>query len=152
GLRASSVPVLPREHPSRLNQVPGLRLVVPRCGTVTAPNQSLQMTGRSWSFGVQCSAAPHLSCVVRRKRGSAMAELLPEAIDSEVARLFNEGESLLDVDEVDEALARFQTAWEMIPEPKGDWQRALQVLCAIADCWFFLGEDELCVSTLQLAL
>src|SRR5262245_21179754 len=81
-----------------------------------------------------------------------MAELLPEEIDSEVARLFNEGESLLDADDVDQALARFQAAWGLIPEPKGHWQRALQVLCAIADCQYFLCEDESCISTLHLAL
>jgi hypothetical protein len=81
-----------------------------------------------------------------------MAEPLPEAIDVEVARLFDEAEELFDREEDEQALARFRAAWGLIPEPKDHWQRALQVLGGIADCQFHLCDYEDCFQTLQLAL
>ncbi len=81
-----------------------------------------------------------------------MATPLPDTIEREVARLFDEGEDLLDAEEDRDALTCFQAAWDLIPEPKGKWQRALQVLAAVADCQFFLGDYEACSRTLQFAL
>jgi hypothetical protein len=81
-----------------------------------------------------------------------MAKPLPEEIEAEVARLVEEAEDLLDDEEDELALARFQAGWALIPEPKGDWQRALQTLGGIADCQFFLGDYEGCRRTMQLAL
>ena len=81
-----------------------------------------------------------------------MPKPLPEKIEAEVARLFDEGEQLLNEEADEQALVRFQEAWALIPEPKGEWQRALQVLGGIADCEFFLEEYEACSQTMQLAL
>jgi hypothetical protein len=81
-----------------------------------------------------------------------MAERLPDKLDAEVARLFNEAEALFDDDEYERAFARFRTAWELIPEPRDHWQRALQVLAAIADCQYYLCDFEDCFQTLQLML
>ena len=84
--------------------------------------------------------------------GALMAKPLPEAIEAEVARLVAEAEELADDEEDARALALFQAGWELIPEPKAEWQRALQVLGGIADSQFHLGEYEACRRTMQLAL
>jgi hypothetical protein len=77
---------------------------------------------------------------------------LPDDLETEIGRLFDEGEALLDEEEDAQALTRFQEAWALVPEPKGEWERALQLLGGIADCQFFLGSYEDCRLTMQLAL
>jgi hypothetical protein len=82
-----------------------------------------------------------------------MARPLPEDIEAEVSRLFEEGEELLDEEgEEERALALFQAGWDLVPEPKEEWERALQLLGGIGDCQFFLGDYEACWRTMQLAL
>lgn len=81
-----------------------------------------------------------------------MATPLPESVEAEVARLIMEAEDLVDDEEDERALALFQAGWALIPEPKGEWQRALQLLGGIADCQFYLDDYEACRQTMQLAL
>ena len=81
-----------------------------------------------------------------------MARPLSDVIEAEVARLVTEAEELADNEEDERALALFRSGWALIPEPKGEWQRALQLLGGIADCQFYLGEFEECRRTMQLAL
>ncbi len=81
-----------------------------------------------------------------------MADRLLGELDAQVARLFVEAEALFDEGEDDRALSRFRAAWELIPETKDRWQRALQVLCGIADCQFHLCDYEDCFRTLHVAL
>jgi hypothetical protein len=71
---------------------------------------------------------------------------------AEVIRLFDEGESFAAEGEDEEALARFQAAWDLLPEPKCEWERALQILAAIADSLFHLGDYEACRQGMQFAL
>ena len=81
-----------------------------------------------------------------------MADRLLGELDAQVARLFVEAEALFDEGEDDRALSRFRAAWELIPEPKDRWQRALQVLCGIADCQFHLCDYEDCFRTLHVGI
>jgi hypothetical protein len=74
--------------------------------------------------------------------------LLPEPLAAKVARLIEEGEAFAD----DEALALFQSAWALLPEPKGQWDVSLQLLVAIADSHFHLGEFETCHRDMQRTL
>jgi hypothetical protein len=81
-----------------------------------------------------------------------MVRPLPDDIAAEVIRLFDEGESFADEEEDEEALACFQAAWELLPEPRCEWERALQILAAIADSHFHLGDYEACLRGMQFAL
>jgi hypothetical protein len=81
-----------------------------------------------------------------------MATPLPDDIAAEVSRLFDEGEEFADSEQDVEALSRFRTAWELLPEPKGQWQRALEIVVAIADSYFHLGDYPACHRMMQGAL
>jgi hypothetical protein len=77
---------------------------------------------------------------------------LPDAVSAEVERLFAEGESFADEQQDEQALARFQASWDLLPEPKTDWEPALRILVAIADSYFYLGHWQGCFKTLQRAV
>jgi len=81
-----------------------------------------------------------------------MARPLPNEIEREVTRLFEEGEAFVDEEDDASALACFEAAWKLIPEPKEAWQHALQVLGAVADSHFHLGDYEVCSREMQLVL
>jgi hypothetical protein len=81
-----------------------------------------------------------------------MTQPLPDDIAAEVVRLFDEGEILADEEEDEEALACFQAAWNLLPEPRCEWDQALQILLAIADSHFHLGDYETCCQKMQFAL
>src|SRR5262245_37923369 len=77
---------------------------------------------------------------------------LPKQISTKVLRLFNEGEAFADEEQDKEALACFQAAWDLLPEPKGEWESALQILAAMADSHFHLGDYQACYRGMQEAL
>src|SRR5689334_13837114 len=89
---------------------------------------------------------------VGRAEITQMAKPLPEGVEAEVARLLAEAEELVDDEEDERALALFRAGWALVPEPKGEWERALQLLGGIAVCQFYLGDYEACRQTMQLAL
>jgi hypothetical protein len=67
-----------------------------------------------------------------------MAELSDE-LHEEIERLCDEGNKLLDKEIYDEALTRFSSVWELLPEPRTDWEAATWILAAI-------GERTSCVA------
>jgi hypothetical protein len=68
-----------------------------------------------------------------------------------VARLFAEGEALIDDEQDEAALGRFQAAWELLPEPKDKHEQSIQLLAAIADCRFVQGDWDRCRQAVQHA-
>src|SRR5262249_52508764 len=72
-------------------------------------------------------------------------------VSEEIERLFNGGEEFVYVDEYADALARFNAAWDLLPEPKEEGEMAVQILAAIADCHFFLKEWDACRKAVQHA-
>jgi hypothetical protein len=81
-----------------------------------------------------------------------MVKPLPSDIEAEVARLYAEAEDRSDAEDDEQALTLYQAAWALIPEPKADWERALQLLGGIADSQFHRGEYEACRQTMQQAM
>jgi tetratricopeptide (TPR) repeat protein len=77
---------------------------------------------------------------------------LPDGDWAAVERLLAEGEECADEGRDAEALARFQAAWDLLPEPKAECEPALRVLAAIADSYFHLGNWPACYKTLQTAV
>src|SRR5262245_44719732 len=72
-----------------------------------------------------------------------------DAVLAEVERLFAEGEAHLDEGEDEEALACFQAAWHLLPDPKDEQDSASRLLAAVGDCHFFLGHWEASYRTFQ---
>jgi hypothetical protein len=68
-----------------------------------------------------------------------------------VEQLLAEGETFVDAGQYQDALARFEAAWGMLPEPKGEDELAVQVLGDIADCHFFLEAWDGCCQAVQHA-
>lgn len=63
-----------------------------------------------------------------------------DAIAQKVDRLQKEGDALADEGDCRGALARFQSAWALLPEPRLECAAAWTVLGAIGDMQFQLGE------------
>jgi tetratricopeptide (TPR) repeat protein len=66
--------------------------------------------------------------------------------------LFEEGEGFVDAERFAEALNRFEAAWSALPNPKEEQEPAVQILAAVADCHFHLGNWEACHDAMQHAL
>jgi tetratricopeptide (TPR) repeat protein len=76
----------------------------------------------------------------------------PDDCSLDPQTLFDLGEECVDGGAFDRALEQFAAAWEALPEPKDEQELAIQVLGAIADCHFHLGNWEACHDAMQHAL
>jgi len=68
-----------------------------------------------------------------------MAEI-PDAVYAVVKRLCADGDALAEIGDYPGALGKYWEAWDLIPEPKTDWEAATWVLAAVGDA-NFLGRD-----------
>ena len=66
-------------------------------------------------------------------------EELPQAIHEKIRSLSAEGDALAEQQCFDEAVARYNEAWGLIPEPKANWQASTWLLAAIGDACFLGG-------------
>jgi hypothetical protein len=80
-------------------------------------------------------AAPLTGNVGRHKTGMRMSEL-SESIHGEIQRLCAVGDGLAKHRQVSEALASYWSAWDLLPEPKLEWEAATWILTAIGDANF----------------
>jgi tetratricopeptide (TPR) repeat protein len=70
-----------------------------------------------------------------------MAEL-DHAVHERIQALCSEGDGLTNKGEYVAALMKYWAAWELLPEPKTDWEAATHILGAVGDA-NFLGGDYL---------
>lgn len=68
-----------------------------------------------------------------------MAELSDE-IHDEIGRLCAEGDDLAEEDDFAAAIRKYDQAWQLLPDPKHEWEAATWVLTAIGDA-YFLARD-----------
>jgi len=61
---------------------------------------------------------------------------LPDDIYSRIEALCARGDELVEGGEFDAALDRFNDAWQLLPEPKTQWEAATWILAAIGDVHF----------------
>src|SRR5262249_55800820 len=66
-------------------------------------------------------------------------------------QLLAEAEDAIDASKYEVALAAFESAWALLPEPKGEDDSAVHILGAIADCHFFRGDWTKCCDAVQHA-
>lgn len=66
---------------------------------------------------------------------SALAEL-PDGIRQAVFEHCHNGKKLEQIGQDDEALDQYATAWELLPNPKNQWQAAISILIAAVDVFF----------------
>jgi tetratricopeptide (TPR) repeat protein len=73
---------------------------------------------------------------------------LSEHIHAEIQRLSAEGDALANEREYSEAISVYWKAWDLLPEPKTEWEAATWLLAAIGDANFLdrdynAGKDNL---------
>jgi tetratricopeptide (TPR) repeat protein len=61
---------------------------------------------------------------------------LPDAVHSEITRLSEEGNQLLEAGEYAKARLRWQRAWDLLPEPRDSWEAATWLLTSIGDSYY----------------
>lgn len=65
---------------------------------------------------------------------------LSEEIGDEILRLSAEGDELAESEKYPLALERYWKAWDLLPEPKIEWEAAMWLLAAIGDANFLSGD------------
>lgn len=58
----------------------------------------------------------------------------------------------MEQEDLEGALAEYLKAWNLIPEPQSDWEASTWVIAAMADCYFFLGDDQEARRALEYAM
>lgn len=77
---------------------------------------------------------------------------LPAEVHEQIAALSASGDARADVSDWTGAISKYNEAWEIIPEPKNEWDASTWVLAAIADACFFSGYFESALDALRYAL
>jgi tetratricopeptide (TPR) repeat protein len=77
---------------------------------------------------------------------------LPEDISTEVERLSEEGNKYADADKFEKALGRFLAAYQLLPEPRENWEAAMWLLGSIGDMEFQMGKYAAAREVLMTAM
>ena len=67
---------------------------------------------------------------------------LPDETHQQIQRLSADGDSLAEAARYPDALAKYWAAWELLPEPKTDWEAATWLLGTIGNANFLAGDFE----------
>jgi hypothetical protein len=70
-----------------------------------------------------------------------MAEL-SEDVHTEIQRLCAEGDKQAGLRQFPEAIGSYWAAWDLLPEPKTEWDAATWILAAVGDANFLGGDFE----------
>ena len=84
-------------------------------------------------------------------KNCSMAEL-PDKLNAQIQRICAEGDALIDQQRYEDAVARFSSAWELLPSPQTDWVAATWILAAIADAHFLRGDFASMRKPLMMAM
>jgi tetratricopeptide (TPR) repeat protein len=80
-----------------------------------------------------------------------MAELSQE-LHERIQRLCAEGDELLDQGRYEDALARYGSAWQLLPEPRTDWSAGEWIMAAIGDVRYHQGDFAASRQAFMMAL
>lgn len=64
---------------------------------------------------------------------------LPSSLHEDIKKLCAEGDALAERRLYEEAIATYNKAWALVPDPKNDWEASTWVLAAIGDACFLGG-------------
>ena len=77
---------------------------------------------------------------------------LDEPVYREVTRLCKAGDELAERGQYEDAVAEYNKAWKLIPQPKNNWKASTWILAAIADACFFIGKNKSAWQALEYAM
>ena len=81
-----------------------------------------------------------------------MSNQLPDEVHAQVAGLSEQGNVLADGQSFGEARSVWQSAWNLLPEPREQWEAAAWLLTAIGDAHFLEGKHAEALEPLQRAV
>ena len=77
---------------------------------------------------------------------------LPTKTHEQIKVFCAAGDKLAEGGEYEKAVAEYNKAWALIPEPRNDWNASIWVLAAIADACFLAGYKTSAREALQYAM
>lgn len=77
---------------------------------------------------------------------------LDTATHEKIKALCAKGDQLAEARAFEDAVAEYNKAWALVPEPKNDWNASTWILAAIADACFLGGYKTSAMEALQYAM
>jgi hypothetical protein len=77
---------------------------------------------------------------------------LPAELHSAIVELCSAGDHLAETQQFEDAIGKYNAAWEMVPAPKTEWNASTWVLAAIADACFLGGFKTSAREALEYAM
>lgn len=77
---------------------------------------------------------------------------LTDDLHEQIQALCAAGDDDAEREEYPAAIARYEAAWDLLPEPKVDWEASTWILAALGDAHFFSGDYERARGALGMAL
>jgi tetratricopeptide (TPR) repeat protein len=81
-----------------------------------------------------------------------MTKSLDDELYVDLLVLCEDGDELVKGKQFDQALLKYEEAWNLLPEPKFEWEAATWILAAIGDAYFFAGKYDLSRTAFKNAL
>lgn len=78
--------------------------------------------------------------------------MLDDKIHEQITALSKDGAVLHEAENYAGALGKYRQAWDLLPEPKTDYDAATWLLAAIGDTYFFQGDFQAGKDTLSRAM
>ena len=76
---------------------------------------------------------------------------LPDEIFDQIADLSEDGEDLFENEDFEEAIAKWNAALALLPEPKGKWEAALWLYTALGDGYRNIGDFDKALAAFNAA-
>lgn len=67
---------------------------------------------------------------------------LPKDVALLVDNLCREGDRFAGIDQFDDAIEKYQAAWDLLPTPQNQWSAATWILVSVGDAYFGLKEYD----------
>ena len=81
-----------------------------------------------------------------------MTDSLDDRVHENIKFLCTEGDALAERGDYEGALAKYETAWVLLPEPRAKWEAATWILATIGDAQFRKRDFDGAAETLQDAM
>jgi tetratricopeptide (TPR) repeat protein len=77
---------------------------------------------------------------------------LPEELRQMIDKLCQKGDQFAQIDQLDDALDQYESAWALLPDPKNQWPAATWILMAAGDAYYERRDFAAASETLRDAL
>ncbi len=81
-----------------------------------------------------------------------MSKELPLALHGQIQTLCADGDRLANQRKFEDAVSRYNEAWQLVPEPKNDWNASTWIMAAIGDACFLGGYATSALEALQYSM